>query len=141
MKNFDDERAERHEQRAASNPDRGFVIAGKEFTYKPSVRYDAIRARAELSGGTDGATIIATLEDTACLMIEGDPADFLAALHTENGSLPVTFEDLNDVVKWLVEQQVRRPTEALSSSTDGRATTGTDSTETSSSPQEAASTS
>jgi hypothetical protein len=130
MKDFDADRKERHAQREVDLGDRTFQLGGRTFTYKANVPYDFLKDIAAVNNSTEGDSVIETLERFCVDIIEDDPEGFLAVLRSRED--PVTFADLNELTTWLMEQQVRRPTSAPSSSTDGRVTTGTDSTEVSS---------
>jgi hypothetical protein len=131
MKDFDAEREEAHAALEEFFGDRKFKIGGRVFKHRAAVPYTTVRELIEME--TTGASVYTRLERAAVLMTEGDPDELLNALRG-GGDVPVTTNDLNDFVNWLVEAQSQRPTEAPSSSTDGGATTSTASTENSSSP-------
>lgn len=122
-KDFDKERAERHEERLRRMGDRTFVLSGQTFTYRANASYtvlEAISATDEL----EGFQLIRALEDAIVTILEdGEEERFLAVVRDREDSY--TFTDLNDIATWLVEEQVRRPTLAPYSSTDGGASEST----------------
>ena len=132
-KDFDQERRERHAARERGLGDRSFVISGQTFTYKANASYTVLE-ELSASDEMDGAAMIRAIESAMLDMVDDAQHDeFLAVLRNKQD--PYTFEDLNDLASWLVEEQVKRPTAAPSSSTDGDAnpTTSTSSKDDSSS--------
>jgi len=128
--NFDGQQRERQEQRTRELGDRSFTLRGESFVFIPNVGYDVLRRVAELGGDSSGEDVVTTLEDAVLEMIEEDDNahERFRALRGLK-EFPVTFADLNDIAAWLIGQQVGRPTQAPSSSTDGRDATGTTSTD------------
>lgn len=118
-KDFDVERRERHAARERGLGDRSFVLSGHTFVYQANASYTVLE-ELSASDELDGAAMIRAMESAMLGMIEGDQRDeFLAVLQDKDD--PYTFEDLNDIASWLVEEQVKRPTAAPSSSTGGDA--------------------
>lgn len=123
-KDFDGERRERHAARERHLGTRDFVLSGKTFTWLPNVSYTALEALSA-ADEFDGAELIRAIEGAMTEMIEEDQREqFLAVLRDKDD--PYTFADLNAVATWLVEEQVKRPTQPLSSSTDGGASPSTE---------------
>lgn len=140
MMDFDKDQRERQEARERALGDRTFTLRGETFTYIANARFDVLRRVSELGQQSDGATIIKTLEDAVLELIEDhDGAHERFRQLCEQTEFPVTFNDLNDVATWLIEQVSSRPTQAPSSSPDTHGANGTTSTDISSSPQEAVS--
>jgi hypothetical protein len=137
VKDFDSERLQRHAEREAALGERSFLLGGETFSFRPEVTYLVLERIAAI-GDTGGKGIIRDMEAAVLDMLEdGQEERFLQVVrNTEN---PVTLGDLNDLCGWLTEQQTVRPTQAPLLSTDGRDSTGTDSTESSSSPPAVAS--
>lgn len=130
MKDFDSEWAERRLARASE--ERTFVLGGETFTYRAEVSY-LVLERIGGIGDDSGNGVIRDMEAAVIDMLEdGQEERFLAVAQRKEN--PITLAELNDLCQWLTEVQVNRPTEAPSLSTDGRSSTGTDSTESSSSP-------
>lgn len=133
-KDFDAERQERHARRERELGDRSFKLSGHTFIYKANASYTVLE-ELSASDELDGAAMIRAMESAMLGMIESDQHDeFLGVLQDKDD--PYTFEDLNDIASWLVEEQVKRPTAAPSSSTGGDASQRTPitSTDDSSSP-------
>lgn len=134
MKNFDDDREERHKQREAELGDRSFVLGGETFQFRAIVEYETLRSiltATELSGGA----YISRVEENVFQMLDGgeEAADRLHQILQRKDD-PVTFDDLNALCTWMVEEHFRRPTQPSSLSEDGRTPTSTNSTEGPSSP-------
>ncbi len=132
MRDYDKERLERHVEREKLLGDRQFKIGGEFFTYKANVAVDVLR-RLTSDTPLTGADYIDAIEASCLEMIEDtdDGHERFHLLLTRSDD-PITMEDLQIVFTGLVEDAFRRPTEASSPSTDGDASTGTSSTETSS---------
>lgn len=137
MKDFDRERLQKHAERSLEQDERTFLLGGEQFIYRDEVSY-LVLERISAIGDDGGAGIIRDMEAAVIDLLEPGQEDrFLAVVR--NDEQPVTLGDLNDLCAWLTEAQVNRPTKAPSLSTDGRDSTGTDSTESSSSPPAVAS--
>lgn len=131
MKDFDKERLQRHAERSLDLEERTFLLGGEQFTFRSEVSY-LVLERISAIGDDGGGGIIRDMEAAVLDLLEpGQEEKFLAVVR--NDAEPVTLADLNDLCAWLTEKQVDRPTRAPSLSTDGRDSTGTDSTESSSS--------
>lgn len=162
MKDFD---VEREAELRADVRDRTFKIGGETFAYKAAVRpdilseWDQVRPPALAADGKtllrneDGSVVDAGTPSSEVLAIEDrligmflapvdefdDPHARWAALRAREDD-PIRGKDMLELIKWLVGEQVGRPTEAPSPSGDGRAANGTGSTPISSTPPVAAST-
>lgn len=132
--NFDGQQRERQEQRERELGDRSFTLRGESFTFLANVRFDVLKRVSSLSGDNAGEHIITVLEEAVIDLIEDvdDGHARFRAVCSQN-EFPVTFTDLNEIATWLIEKQVNRPTQAPSSSTDGRSKTGNGLTDSSSS--------
>ena len=132
MKNYDQERAERHAERVKALGDRSFTFGGELFTYEANVSYDVLRnltSEVPLAG----QAYIDAIETNVLSLIEDDGdahKRFLKLVKRRKD--PITFDDLQNLCTGLVEQAFSRPLEASLPSTDGPETTGTDLTESSS---------
>ena len=137
MKDLDVDRLARHKEREAAMGDRQFKFGGEVFTFRANVQYDVLRDVAAMTADTDGSEVIDTLEKTVLSLLEATShKPFLKVCHRVED--PITFQDLNDLATWLIQEQVAAPTLASSLSTVGDATTTTESTENSSSLPDAA---
>lgn len=149
--NFDSARKERAEAEAATRDERVFTIGGQDFYWKPGVRPEALSDLAKIKPGKrdkDGELIkdkngdpvdagtpmnetIEIIDRIIVAMI--DPADDAHARWREVRAVeddPITLDDMQTLVQWLIEQQTgRTPTVPRSPSGGGR---GTEKTETSS---------
>ena len=132
MRNFDDERAERHAEREKQLGDRSFVFGGETFQYEANVPYDVLR---NLTSDVPlaGQAYIDAIESNVLSLIEdtGDAHKRFLKLVKRRYD-PITFDDLQTLCTGLVEEAFRRPLEVSLPSTDGQPPTGTDSTESSS---------
>jgi hypothetical protein len=137
MKDLDVDRLARHKEREAMMGDRQFKFGGEVFTYRANVQYDVLRDVAAMTADTDGSEVIDTLEKTVLALLEAPShKPFLKVCRRAED--PITFQDLNDLATWLIQEQVGSPTLASSLSTVGDATTTPESTEKSSLPEDAA---
>ncbi len=118
-KDFDSERRERHAQRERGLGDRTFVLSGQTFKWRANASYTALERLAS-ADEKDGAELVRAMESAMVDMVEEEQQEkFLEVLHDKDD--PYTFADLNSIASWLVEEQVKRPTIAPSSSTGGDA--------------------
>lgn len=131
MKDFDVERRERNHQRERELGDRTFTLCGETFTYRSSISYTVL-AKIATTSDLEGADLIDSMEAAAIELLEPDQEERFRAV-VRNTADPVTFADLNDLVTWMTERQVGRPTSAPLPSTSGAPKTATPSTEGSSS--------
>lgn len=130
MKDLDVDRLARHKERESLMGDREFKFGGEVFAYRANVRYDVLRDVAAMTADTDGSEVIDTLERTVIDLLEkgnkGHERFLKVCQRTED---PITFQDLNDLATWLIQEQVQSPTAASLPSGVGDATTTTGSTE------------
>jgi len=138
MRDFDQERKERHEERERLLGDRSFQIGGEVFSYHANVSVDLLQ---RLTSDTPllGNEYIEAIKASCLEMIEdeGDSHErFLGLLKRKKD--PITLQDLQTVFQGLVEEAFKRPTQASLPSGDGDAETGASSTESPSTEQEPA---
>ena len=108
MKDFDTERRERHEKRERELGDRTFVLSGETFTWKANASYTVLEQVASTED-EDGTDLIHAMEQAIVAMLEdGQEERFLEVVRNKDDTY--TFEDLNALARWLVEEQVKRPT-------------------------------
>lgn len=125
MRDFDSERKERNEQRLKEMGDRTFTLCGEQFTYRAVSSYTVLE-KVATTQNLNTAELIASIEEVIIAFLEpGQGERFLAV--ARNDEDPLTFADLNDLMNWLAEVQVARPTEPLSPSTSGDESTSTSS--------------
>ena len=123
-KDFDGERRERHAKRERDLGDRSFVLSGVTFNWRANASYTALE-QLSAADEQDGAELIRAMEGAMLDLIDEDQQDeFLRVIRDKSD--PYTFADLNDLASWLVEEQVKRPTPAPSSSTGGDASPSTE---------------
>lgn len=121
MKDFDTRRKERAER------DRGFTLGGESFVMKAGVRPEVLAAYEAID--------VAATPEAKLAQMDGMVLDFL---ETEDGAAeerwrkvrsieenPVTLQDIQDVIEWMIEAQTGRPTGQPSASTDGPGATVT----------------
>lgn len=135
MKNFDDKRRIRLEA------DRQFTIGGETFTQKTGLRPEVLLPWENIGADTPASEVLATIDQLVHDFIE--PADDAHARWDalrKRDDDPVTLQDLQELVEWLIEEQTGRPTSPPSASTPSAPTQPTGSTEGSSSPPAEAST-
>lgn len=142
MHDFDKAQLARHAQNAEAFGERTFGLRGETFHVRANVGYSAIKAMAEINENTEGTVVFERVENAVLAMI--DPrndahARFIALCRQMDN--PITFDDLNDINNWLIQETTQRPPTQQNSSPTGQQTPGTSSTETSSSEPAQASTS
>lgn len=133
MKNFDDAQRTRHEEKAKELGDRSFTFRSEDFHVRANVRYGVIKAVAGISENTDGNSVFEVIEDAVISLI--DPTNNAAKRFRKVAAgeeFPVTFEDLIELLNWLIEEQTGRPPTPAESSSSGQTQNGTPSTEISS---------
>ncbi len=128
MKDFDTEFAEAQKERSSELAERSFKLGGKTFTYAANPSYTAL---GQITSEGEGDVIGRLEEGLLRLMDVGQEKDFLAALHDDKH--PVTLNNLNALISWIIEEQTGRPTQAPERSGSGGKTTSTSSTDGSSS--------
>lgn len=112
MKDFDEARRARAEQ------DREFTIGGERFVMRAGVRPEALTAYEQLQPGTGSAKTLSVIDELVMAFVE--PEDDASGRWTrlrERDADPVTLQDLQQLVEWLVEGQTGRPTVPPSPST------------------------
>jgi hypothetical protein len=120
VKNFD----ERRKQRAEA--DRLFQIGGETFVMRAGVRPEALTPYENLTPEAGASEALAVIDDLIVEFIEdNDDAHSRYRNLRERSDDPITMQDLQELTKWLVEQQTGRPTVPPSPSTASPATTGT----------------
>jgi hypothetical protein len=137
VKDFD---AERHAHMLTADA-RTFTIGGETFTYRASVRPEVLFEIAELDTDRPTGEVFAVMDRMIVNMLEpgesGDAGERWFALRQRDDD-PITIDDLNALVEWLVEAQAGRPTQPPSSSSPSQEANGTPSTASSSSAAAAA---
>lgn len=130
MKDFDTERRERHAAREAVMGDRAFTLGGETFTHRVATSYMVLERVMDVEN-LEPVEVVRAYESAVIDMLEpGQEEELLKVLHSTDD--PFTFEDLHDLVGWLTEAMLNRPTPASSPSTDGDAPGETASTDSSS---------
>lgn len=132
-KNFDDEQRERQQQKEAAAGDRTFVFRGETFTHRANVRYGVIKDIAGIAENTDGTAVFETVESAVYALLEDTDSGherFRAVCQSD--VFPVTFEDLGELLNWMIEVQTERPPTQSEPSSTGSTQNGTPSTVTSS---------
>ncbi len=128
---FEAGRQKRNQEREAQMGDRTFPLCGETFIFKPRVSYTVMEDLAETQSLND-ASVVSRLEASIIELLEDGQRDkFLAVARNQED--PLTWEDMIALCNWITEVQAGRPTQALSPSTGGDATTSTSSTGASSS--------
>lgn len=125
MRNFDEERAERHAERERLLGDRKFQIGGETFVYEANVSYDVLR-RLTSDVPLQGEAYITAIEQSVLDLIvdeDGSHKKFLAMCKRKKD--PITFDDLQLLCTSLVEMAFKRPTQASSPSQGSDAENGT----------------
>lgn len=125
MHDFDVERKKREER------DRSFKIGGEEFVYKPAVAPEVLLKWSQVAEGqvlTTNDEWLGELDNTIVAMLEPGQAEKWAKVRAPDVAHPINVADLQDVVQWLVEQVVSRPTGQPSVSSAGPPATATAST-------------
>ncbi len=123
MKDFDKEFAESQAERASEMKEREFKLGGKTFTYAANPSYTGL---GQITSDGEGDFIGRLEEGLLRMMDAGQEEDFLAVLRDTKH--PVTINNLNSLISWIIEQQTGRPTQAPSLSTSGAPKTATSST-------------
>lgn len=116
MRDFDKERQVRNER------NRQFKIGGETFTAKSGVRPEVLAAYEDIStDDTTAVQILAVIDEIVLGLIENtDDAHARYQTLRARDEDPVTLEDLQEVVQWLIQEQTgRTPTRQPSPSGDG----------------------
>lgn len=134
LRDFDESARARHAENSERFGEHPFKFRGEIFLVRANVDYDVLQSVAALTEESDGSRVISTVANAVVSLI--DPVDdaherFKAVRH--GADLPVTFEDLMELLNWLIEEQTSRPPTQQESSSGGSTESGTTSTVTSSS--------
>lgn len=127
MKDFDTARNERLAR------ERGFRIGGHDFVYRASVAPEALLAWDD-RGNKDGQEFLDVIDETVIAFLEPGQEEKWRAARSGASENPLNISDIIEVIQWLFEEQVGRPTGRSSESTSGGAGNGTPLTVVSSSP-------
>lgn len=125
IRDFDQSARERHAENAKNFGDHPFLFRGETFHVRANVNYDVLASVAALTEETDGTRVIATVAEAVVNLI--DPRDnAIDRFHTvrKDNELPVTFEDLMELLNWLIEEQTSRPPTLAESSSGGSSENG-----------------
>lgn len=121
MKNFDLIRDERLKR------ERSFQLGGETFTYRASVSPEALLAWDQRHD-KQGQEFLDVVDETVLAFLEdGQKAkwEHVRRPAGPNNTNPVNINDIVEVIAYLFEEQVGRPTESPSTSTNGAVTTET----------------
>lgn len=129
MKDFDARRRERAER------DRGFTLGGETFVMKPGVRPEVLAAYESIDVDASPEAKLATMDGMILDFLDTSDgaADRYAAVRKIEDN-PVTLQDIQQVIEWMIEVQTGRPTGQSSDSSPGVTGTVTPLTAASSSP-------
>lgn len=133
MQDLDAAREKRNVEREEFLGDRSFKFGGEIFTARSRVSFLALQELASINIETPGDQVIEITERAVLNMIETEGHERFKAVVASTDD-PITVFDLNELSSFLVNEATKRPTQAPSLSTPGRASTGTDSKDSSSSP-------
>lgn len=123
MKDFDTKRKER------SDRDRSFKIGGETFVRRTGLRPEILLPWEKIGDDTPASEVLETIDLLVTDFIEsGDDAVARYKALREREDDPVTLEDLQELVEWLVAEQTGRPTGPPSGSTPSGAPQGNGST-------------
>lgn len=133
IKNFDDSARERHAENSKNFGDHPFQFRGEVFHVRANVDYNVLQSIAALTEESDGSRVIKTVADAVVALIDprDDAHDRFHKVRNEH-DLPVTFEDLMELLNWLIEEQTSRPPTQAESLSGGSSENGTVQTEISS---------
>lgn len=125
MKNFDTAR----NQRKRTKDERTFIIGGEEFVARDGVHPDVLAQYDEINQDTTAIRTLEIIDNIIISFLEGDHSseERYRAVRGKRED-PITVEDLEDLVKWLMETQTSRPTGRPGDSSpgpDGITTTST----------------
>lgn len=125
MKDFDQERRQRHET------DRRILIGGREFTYKASVAPEIVLRWNKAATGELGELTeedwLKLFDDTTVALLDDGQEDSWREIRDPNGHDPLNLGDMRAVLTYLMEQATGRPTGEPSGSSPGSPTTATSS--------------
>lgn len=118
MKDFDVARNERLTR------ERSFRIAGETFTYRASVSPESLLAWDQRHDKV-GEEFLAVVDETVTAFLEPGQDEKWQHIRQLGGDNPVNIQDIVDLIAWLFEEQVGRPTGPSPASTNGHVATGT----------------
>lgn len=126
MKDFDATQKTRHQERELEFGDKPFSFRGETFHVKANVRYGVIKSVAGIAEADDGNKVFSVIEDAVISLIsDKDNAAERLRIACANDDFPVTFEDLIELLNWLIEEQTGRPPTPVDSSSNGSGESGT----------------
>lgn len=121
MKDFDERRRER-EQR-----DRGFTLGGETFVMKTGVRPEVLAAYEAIDVNASPEAKLETMDSMVLDFLEPENGAALTKYKAVRAieDNPVTLQDIQAVIEWMIEAQTGRPTGQPSGSTGGPGSTAT----------------
>lgn len=131
MKNFDESRAARRRPEDA----RSFVIGGQTFVLKQGVRPEALAVFDAISNDSSIPETMGAWDSLFLELVEDREDAHTRYMKLRQDTIdPLTIDDLQELVMWMMEQVTGRPTGSPSGSTAEPEGTGTLSTVASSLP-------
>lgn len=126
MKDFDESARVRHKENAEKFGDHPFKFRGEVFYVRANVDYDVLASVAALTEETDGSKVVTTVANAVINLIDprDDSHERFYKVRSE-GDLPVTFDDLMELLNFLIEEQTGRPPTQAESSSGGSSENGT----------------
>lgn len=113
MKDFDQKRKERAER------DRSFTIGGETFEVRVGVRPEVLSIYDDITTETSAADTIKVIDEIITSMLVTADGERYQALRQREED-PITLEDLQDLMEWLLEKETdRTPTQPSSPSPVG----------------------
>lgn len=113
-----------------------FTLRGETFHIRRVVPFAVLRKITSITADSDNTDVYETFETSilSLLATEDDRERFLKVLYDTTSEFPVTYQDVLDVNRWVIEEATSRPptqpgSSSESPSTNGTASTGTSSTE------------
>ena len=120
MKDFDQKRKER------ASRDRSFTLGGETFTMRIGLRPEVLVPWEQLDETTAAGEVLQILDTIVLDFLEpyDNQHDRWRTLR-ERTEDPVTLQDLQELVEWLIAEQTNRPTGQPSGSTPSAVPPGT----------------
>lgn len=137
MHDFDAERKKRHSERLEAFGDCQFTLAGRTLRYLPNAPYHVVTAIAGVAEA-EGIQVYGEMEKIVISLIAPEDRDTYSEIVSNGSDDPVTVEDLVALFDFLVGAAAGRPPTQPESSASGQQGPGTNSTDTSSTPPDAA---
>lgn len=131
QREYDSRFRERHETRLEEFGDREVILGGETLLFKVNVPYGIFIELDEMRTAGDPLSTFRRGEEIIFSLVDGDEDALERA--RKNLRETLTANDLLELLNVLIEDNSGRPTQAPSSSGNGRTATGTSSTDTSSS--------